>query len=79
MHSRIYSGALRHERLYKVRHAFDYGLHMYALDLDELDELDGACLLFGHNRVRPLALHDRDEGKGASQRPRAKLRAAGQS
>lgn len=60
MHSRIYSGALRHERLYKVRHAFDYGLHMYALDLDELDELDGACLLFGHNRVRPLALHDRD-------------------
>lgn len=60
MHSRIYSGTLRHERLYEVRHAFDYGLHMFALDLDELDELDGACLLFGHNRVRPLALHDRD-------------------
>jgi cyclopropane-fatty-acyl-phospholipid synthase len=60
MHSRIYAGTLRHERLHGVRHAFDYGLHMYALDLDELDELDGACLLFGHNRVRPLALHDRD-------------------
>ena len=60
MHSRIYSGTLRHERLFEVRHAFDYGLHMFALDLDELAELDGACLLFGHNRVRPLALHDRD-------------------
>ena len=37
MHSRIYAGTLRHERLHGVRHAFDYGLHMYALDLDELD------------------------------------------
>ena len=60
MHSRIYAGTLRHERLHEVRHAFDYGLHMYALDLDELGELDRACPLFGHNRVRPLALHDRD-------------------
>jgi cyclopropane-fatty-acyl-phospholipid synthase len=60
MHSRIYAGTLRHERLHGVRHAFDYGLHMYALDLDELEELDRACPLFGHNRVRPLALHDRD-------------------
>jgi cyclopropane-fatty-acyl-phospholipid synthase len=60
MHSRIYAGVLRHERLHGVRHGFDYGLHMYALDLDELDELARDCPLFGHNRVRPLALHDRD-------------------
>jgi cyclopropane-fatty-acyl-phospholipid synthase len=60
MHSRVYVGTLRHERLHGVRHAFDYGLHMFALDLDELDELDRACPLFGHNRLRPLSLHDRD-------------------
>lgn len=60
MRSRIYAGTLRHKRLLGVEHGFDYGLHMYALDLDDLDELDGACRLFGHNRVRPLALHDRD-------------------
>ncbi|WP_028577058.1 DUF1365 family protein [Desulfomicrobium escambiense] len=60
MRSRIYAGTLRHKRLLGVEHGFDYGLHMYALDLDDLDELDCACRLFGHNRVRPLALHDRD-------------------
>lgn len=60
MHSKIYAGVLRHERLYGVRHGFDFGLHMYALDLDELDDLARDCPLFGHNRVRPLALHDRD-------------------
>ncbi|GAB6110722.1 DUF1365 family protein [Desulfomicrobium salsuginis] len=60
MRSRIYAGTLRHKRLLGVEHGFDYGLHMYALDLDDLDELAGSCSLFGHNRVRPLALHDRD-------------------
>lgn len=60
MNSRIYAGTLRHERLREAAHAFEYGLHMYALDLDELDELDRSSPVFGHNRVRPLALHDRD-------------------
>jgi len=40
MNSRIYAGTLRHERLHEAAHGFEYGLHMYALDLDELDELD---------------------------------------
>lgn len=60
MNSRIYAGTLRHERLHAVRHGFEYGLHMFALDLAELGELDRTCALFGHNRFRPLALYDRD-------------------
>jgi cyclopropane-fatty-acyl-phospholipid synthase len=60
MNSRIYAGTLRHERLHKAAHAFEYDLHLYALDLDELDELDRSSRVFGHNRIRPLALHDRD-------------------
>lgn len=60
MNSRICAGILRHERTHSVRHGFEYGLHLYALDLDELDDIDPAGLVFGHNRIRPLALHDRD-------------------
>jgi cyclopropane-fatty-acyl-phospholipid synthase len=60
MNSRIYVGTLSHARTHEVAHGFDYDLHLYALDVDELDRLDGATRWFGHNRLRPLALHDRD-------------------
>lgn len=60
MNSRIYVGTLSHARMREVSHGFDYDLHLYALDIDELDQLDRSTFWFGHNRVRPLALHDRD-------------------
>lgn len=60
MNSRIYVGTLSHARTREVRHGFDYDLHLYALDLDELELLDRSTFWFGHNRVRPLALFDRD-------------------
>jgi len=60
MNSRIYVGILSHVRTHQAEHGFDYELHLYALDVDELDRLDGATRWFGHNRLRPLALHDRD-------------------
>lgn len=60
MNSRIYVGTLSHERTHEVTHGFDYDLHLYALDIDELDQLERDTIWFGHNRVRPLALHDRD-------------------
>ncbi len=60
MNSRIYVGTLSHARTHEAMHGFDYDLHLYALDIDELDRLDGTTRWFGHNRVRPLALHDRD-------------------
>ncbi|MFA5026271.1 MAG: DUF1365 family protein [Candidatus Methylomirabilota bacterium] len=60
MNSRLYTGRLHHTRRRGVRHDFTYPLHLYALDLDELDDLARQSCWFGHNRVRPLALHDRD-------------------
>ena len=60
MNSRIYVGTLSHARTHEVPHGFDYDLHLYALDIDELDLLDRSTFWFGHNRIRPLALHDRD-------------------
>ncbi len=60
MNSRLFCGQLRHARTHRVEHSFAYSLHLYALDLDELDRLAQESFWFGHNRIRPLALHDRD-------------------
>ncbi len=60
MNSRIFFGTLRHDRSREVAHGFSYPLHLYAVDLDELPALDRASPWFGHNRLRPVALHDRD-------------------
>lgn len=60
MNSRLFSGQLRHARTHRVEHSFSYNLHLYALDLDELERLEQGSFWFGHNRIRPLALHDRD-------------------
>jgi len=37
-----------------------YSLYVYALDLDELEQLDQHLPLFGYNRRRPVSLHDGD-------------------
>ena len=60
MNSRIFFGTLRHDRSHVVAHGFSYPLHLYAINLDELPLLDRASSWFGHNRLRPVALHDRD-------------------
>ncbi len=60
MNSRLYTGELRHTRSRITRHEFSYPLHLYALDLDEVDALADQSCWFGHNRIRPIALHDRD-------------------
>lgn len=60
MNSRLFCGQLRHARTHQVEHSFAYSLHLYALDLDEVDRLAQESCWFGHNRIRPLALHDRD-------------------
>jgi len=60
MNSRIYVGEVSHARLRPVRHVFRYPLYWYAFDLDELPELDCQIGAFGYNRIRPVAIHDRD-------------------
>lgn len=60
MRSKIYSGKVMHTRTKPVRHKFSYPVYYYSLDLDEIEKLDREILFFGHNRLRPVALHDRD-------------------
>lgn len=68
--SRLYVGTLAHTRLQPVRHHFTYPVWTAAVDLDELDELDETLWWFGHDRWRPVAIHDADY-LGA---PRGRLR-----
>jgi len=58
--SAIYHGELMHARTSPVRHVFRYPVYFYGFDLAELPELDRALALFGYNRSRPVAFHDRD-------------------
>ncbi|BCA79298.1 DUF1365 family protein [Desulfuromonas sp. AOP6] len=60
MNSRIYQGEVSHARLEPVRHQFRYPVYFYAFDLDELPGLAKENPLFGYNRLRPVAVHDRD-------------------
>lgn len=60
MNALLYTGELRHTRTHAAKHDFTYRLHLYALDLADLDQLDHSSFWFGHNKIRPLALHDRD-------------------
>lgn len=60
MNSKLYSGNVEHERFHPTPHRLNYPLNMYALDLDDLAALDKGLPLFGHNRLRPVSLYDRD-------------------
>ncbi len=60
MNSDIYEGFVEHERYVPNRHRLIYRHHVYALDLDDLGELNRRSLLFGYNRPRPVALYDAD-------------------
>ncbi len=64
MNSRIYTGKVMHIRHSPVEHQFTYPLCFYAIDLDELDQLNRQIKGFGYNRWRPVSLHDRDYLKG---------------
>jgi cyclopropane-fatty-acyl-phospholipid synthase len=60
VNSRIFTGEIVHARLEPLRHTFRYPIFLYALDLDELPQLDRETFCFGHNRVNVAALHERD-------------------
>jgi cyclopropane-fatty-acyl-phospholipid synthase len=79
--SRIYLGELIHTRVQPVRHRFAYPVWTLAVDLDELDALDRRLRWFGHDRSRPVAIHDCDylgEPHGrVRDKLEARLRAAG--
>ncbi len=64
MRSRIYSGKVMHQRHAPVRHGWVFPFYFYAIDLDELPELDRTVRGFGHNHWRPVCLRDRDYLRG---------------
>lgn len=72
MNSRVYLRAeVLHHRLHP-EHRFRYTTSYVGLDLDELPTLD-RLWLFGHNRLRPVSLYDRDYLGGRGD-PREELR-----
>ena len=60
MKSQIYIGKFMHSRLEPVKHTFIYPFYFYSFDLSELAELDRSLNLFGYNKIKPVAIHDRD-------------------
>ncbi len=60
MRSAIYTGTLVHARRTPAEHVFRYPVCFYALDLDEIPELDRRLRLFGYNRPGLVTLRDSD-------------------
>jgi cyclopropane-fatty-acyl-phospholipid synthase len=65
MNSRIYTGKVMHARQIPVRHSWVFPFYFYAIDLDELDDLERRVHGFGHNRWSPVSLRDRDYLRGS--------------
>lgn len=60
MSALIYAGEVNHSRMIPVKHCFRYPVYFYAFNLDELAKLQRDNPLFGYNKVRPVAIHDKD-------------------
>ena len=60
MRSRIYVGHIVHARTVPVVHQFRYPMFTFAIDIDELPELDSRLKLFGHNRRALFSLYEAD-------------------
>lgn len=60
MNSRIYNGKVMHARRNPVRHKWVFPFYFYAIDIDELPELDRTVRGFGYNHWRPVNLRDSD-------------------
>jgi DUF1365 family protein len=68
----LYECKISHCRLKPKRHAFDYRVFMFAVDLDELPALAGKVRGFSHNRFNLFSIDDRDHvaiGKPGGIRP----------
>jgi len=65
MNSRIYMGRVMHARKSPVMHRWVFPFYFYAIDLDELPELDRTVRGFGYNHWRPVSLRDADYLRGS--------------
>ena len=60
MNSVLFTGRITHTRSKPMKNRFSYPVYFYGFDIDEMEELDKKIFLFGHNRLRPVALNDQD-------------------
>jgi len=58
--SRLYTGEIWHARIAPVAHSFRYPHCWFALDLDELPQLNRELRGFGYNRFSLFSIDDRD-------------------
>jgi uncharacterized protein len=58
--SALYEGHVVHDRRTARRNRFRYGVYMWLVDLDELDELDRRIWAFGHGRRALTTIRSRD-------------------
>jgi cyclopropane-fatty-acyl-phospholipid synthase len=65
VNSRIYSGKVMHARRNPVEHRWLFPFYFYAIDLDELPELDRTVRGFGYNHWRPVCLREQDYLRGS--------------
>jgi cyclopropane-fatty-acyl-phospholipid synthase len=65
MNSRIYMGKVMHARRNPVDHRWVFPFYFYALDLDELPELDRRVRGFGFNHWQPVCLREQDYLRGS--------------
>ena len=60
MRSALYTGTLIHARRTPAEHVFRYPVCFYAIDLDEIPELDRRLKLFSYNKPGVVTLRDSD-------------------
>ena len=68
LHSRLYSGSVRHRRITPAKHGFNYRLYMLFLDLDELPSIANQAWYFSVDKVNLINFRSRDylDGNAAS-------------
>jgi len=74
----VLTGRVMHARHVAPRLRFAYRIWMLALDLDRIGEATARTFGLAHNRLAPVALHDRDHGPrdGSALRPWVEARLA---
>jgi hypothetical protein len=60
MNSRLYACSVMHHRLVPRKHAFRYRIFLFALDLDEIDEVAARVRGFSRNRFNLYTFRDSD-------------------
>lgn len=60
MSSHVVEGKVGHVRMAKARHAFEYSVYFFDLDVDRLSELQKRVFFFGLNRWNVLSLREKD-------------------